>query len=186
MHHSQRFCHFSTASWKSCSVRVFNTACSSASIISIVSNSSLSVLSSIGEAEKSRRGPSQASRVGGGQQSCCSWSKIPWWKRKCEMVCCHDATASSFVAKIQGKVFAHFHTVTVRHHSSMRNWLFGLPGRIVCEQSPWCQRKWCACSWLCSSPLSPFSVMVSLDFSVGRIVALSQGHNHKSSSHHQW
>jgi hypothetical protein len=26
------------------------------------------------------------------------------------MVRCHDATASSFVAKVQGEVFAHFHT----------------------------------------------------------------------------
>jgi hypothetical protein len=33
----------------------------------------------------------------------------------------------------------------------MRNWLFGLPEGIICEQSPWCQRKWWACSWLCSS-----------------------------------
>jgi hypothetical protein len=30
------------------------------------------------EKQKSRRGPTRASRVGGGQQSCCFWSKIPW------------------------------------------------------------------------------------------------------------
>jgi hypothetical protein len=41
---------------------------------------------------------------------------------------------------------------------NLRNWLFGLPGRIICEQSPWYQRKWWACSWLDSSPVSPFSV----------------------------
>jgi hypothetical protein len=29
-----------------------------------------------------------------------------------------------------------------------------------------------------------FSVLVSLDFSIGRIIALSHGHKHKSSSHH--
>jgi hypothetical protein len=48
-------------------------------------------------------------------------------KRKCETVCCHDATASSFVnmvhrhdatassfvTNIRGEVFAHFNTVTV-------------------------------------------------------------------------
>jgi hypothetical protein len=34
---------------------------------------------------------------------------------------------SSFAAKVQGKVFAHFHAVTVKHHSSMWNWLLGLP-----------------------------------------------------------
>jgi uncharacterized membrane protein len=38
----------------------------------------------------------------------------------------------------------------------MRNWLFDLSGRILCEQSPWCQRKLLACSWLSSTSLSPF------------------------------
>jgi hypothetical protein len=37
MHRSQCFCHFKNASWKSCSVRVFSTACDSASITSTVS-----------------------------------------------------------------------------------------------------------------------------------------------------
>jgi hypothetical protein len=41
-------------------------------------------------------------------------------KRKCEMVRYHDATASSFVTKVRGKVLAHFHAVTVKHHSSMQ------------------------------------------------------------------
>jgi hypothetical protein len=27
----------------------------------------------------------------------------------------------------------------------MQNWLSGLPGRILCEQSPWCQGKWREC-----------------------------------------
>jgi hypothetical protein len=66
--------------------------------------------------------------------------------------------------RFRGEVFAYFHTVAVKRHSSMRNWLFGLPGRILCEQSSRCQRKWWACSWLCSSPVSPFSVSVGLDF----------------------
>jgi hypothetical protein len=30
------------------------------------------------------------------------------------MVCCRDATASSFVSKVQGEFFAHFHAVTVK------------------------------------------------------------------------
>jgi hypothetical protein len=38
---------------------------------------------------------------------------------------CSDATASSFVAKVRGEVFAHFHTVAVKCHSIMRNWLLG-------------------------------------------------------------
>jgi hypothetical protein len=46
----------------------------------------------------------------------------------------------------------------------MWNWLFHLPGRILCEQSPRYQRKLWACSWLYSSHVSPFSVSVSLDF----------------------
>jgi hypothetical protein len=69
-----------------------------------------------------------------------------------------------FFAEAYSKILAHFHTVAVKHHSSMWNWLFGLPGLIICEQSLWCQRKWWACSWLCSSPVSRLSVSVSLDF----------------------
>jgi hypothetical protein len=42
--------------------------------------------------------------------------------------------ASSFVAKLRGEVFANFHAVTVKRHSSMRNRLFGLPALILCEQ----------------------------------------------------
>jgi hypothetical protein len=52
----------------------------------------------------------------------------------------------------------------VKGHSSMWNWLFSLPGWIFCEQSFWCQRKWWACSWLYSSAVSPFLVLVNLDF----------------------
>jgi hypothetical protein len=100
-------------------------------------NGGLSVLSSIKETERSR--------VDGGWQSCC------------EMVCC-DATASPFVAKVRVKVFTHFHAITIKRHSSMCNWLFGLPGWIFCERSPWCQRKLWPCPWLYSSPVLPFSV----------------------------
>jgi hypothetical protein len=56
-------------------------------------------------------------------------------KRKCETLCCHGATASSFVAKVRGEVFSYFHAVAVKHDSSMQNWLFGLPEVILCEQS---------------------------------------------------
>jgi hypothetical protein len=75
-----------------------------------------------------------------------------------------------------GKVFTHFHAVTVKHHHSMWNWLFGLPGQILCEQCPWCQRKLWKCPWLSPS------------VSIERIVALSQGHNcnHNHSSYHHW
>jgi hypothetical protein len=32
-----------------------------------------------------------------------------------------DATASSFVAKVQGEVLTHFHAVAIKRHSSMQN-----------------------------------------------------------------
>jgi hypothetical protein len=31
-----------------------------------------------------------------------------------------DATASFFVAKVWGKIFAHFHLVTIKHHSKSK------------------------------------------------------------------
>jgi hypothetical protein len=83
-----------------------------------------------------------------GWQSCCLWLKNPRWKTKYETVHCRHATASSFVSKVRGEVFAHFCVVTVENFSNMWNWLFGLPGRILCEQSSWYQRKWWACSLL--------------------------------------
>jgi hypothetical protein len=49
---------------------------------------------------------------------------------------CRDATASSFIAKVWGKVFAHFHAVAAKYHSSMQNSLFGMPGQINSEQFP--------------------------------------------------
>jgi hypothetical protein len=55
--------------------------------------------------------------------------EFPGEKRKCETVRC-DAAASSFVAKVRGEFFAHFHAVAVKSRSSMRNWLFILSGRI--------------------------------------------------------
>jgi hypothetical protein len=39
-----------------------------------------------------------------------------------------DATASSFVAEVRSEVVAHFHEVSVKRGSNMRNLLFGLPG----------------------------------------------------------
>jgi hypothetical protein len=44
---------------------------------------------------------------------------------------CRDATASSSVARVRVKVFAHFHAVTAKRHSSMQNWLYGLPGPLL-------------------------------------------------------
>jgi hypothetical protein len=47
--------------------------------------------------------------------------EFPGGKKKRETVRCHHATDSSLVAKIRVEVFAHFHTVAVRHHNSMWN-----------------------------------------------------------------
>jgi hypothetical protein len=58
--------------------------------------------------------------------------KIPFWKGKCETVRCCDATASSFVAQVEGKIFAYFYAVAVKCHSS-----------TVCPQSPFGVLKNC-------------------------------------------
>jgi hypothetical protein len=41
-------------------------------------------------------------------------SKIPWWKRKCETVCCRYARPISFVAKVRVEVFVHLHAVAAK------------------------------------------------------------------------
>jgi hypothetical protein len=109
------------------------------------------------------QGPSQASTVGGDKSHVVFGKKNSLVKRKCEMAHCHDAAASSFVTKVWGWSLSTFSCSCFKRHINMWNWLVGLPGQILYEQSPRCQRKWWACSWLCSSPISPFSVLVSLD-----------------------
>jgi hypothetical protein len=131
MQNFQHFCHFLNASWKSCSVKVFK--CHPRSF-QLCQNKSLSVLSSTGETVTD--GSNQASSVSGGRQPFCFWSRIPWWERKCKIVSCHDATISSFVIKVWGEVLTDVHTVAIKCHSSMQNWLFGLPGWILCETFP--------------------------------------------------
>jgi hypothetical protein len=42
-------------------------------------------------------------------------------KSKCETVRCRDLTLSSFVAKVRGEVFEHYHAVPVNLHGTMRN-----------------------------------------------------------------
>jgi hypothetical protein len=95
-------------------------------------NGGLTVLCSNGETEKIRVGGVE-SHVGFGQ-------KLPG-RRKCETVRCCDATVSSFVTKVRGEVFSHFRAVAVKRHSSVREWLCGLPERIISGKSPWFHRK---------------------------------------------
>jgi hypothetical protein len=71
-----------------------------------------------GETEECRQ-TSQASRVG--EHDSLVLVKNSLVKMKCEIVHCHDTTASSFVAKVWDEVFADFYTVTIKHHSSWQN-----------------------------------------------------------------
>jgi hypothetical protein len=78
----------------------------------------------------------QKSRMGLGWQSCCFLIKNPSEKgsvRWCFVMMQQQVLLSS-------KFGMNFHIVAVKSYSSMLSWLFGLPGRILCEQSPWCQR----------------------------------------------
>jgi hypothetical protein len=113
---------FLSASWKSCSVSVFRAACNSSWVLS-----KWRPFSFIFNFGNRRVGWVEGdNRVG--------LVKNSLVKRKCEMAHCHYATASSFVTKVQGEDFTHFHAVAVKLHSSMQNWLFDLPGQILCEQ----------------------------------------------------
>jgi hypothetical protein len=96
------------------------------------------------------------SSVDGGRQSCCSFDKHSLWKMKREAMSSRDSKASSFFAKVRGEVFAHFLVVVVKRRISVWNWLLGLPGRILCEQSPWYKRNLSSWSWLWSSTVSHF------------------------------
>jgi hypothetical protein len=77
-------------------------------------NGGLSVLSWIAQTEKSR--------VSGGRQSCLVENSV--LKNQVWRVCCRDATASSCAAKFGGGVLAHIYPVVVKHHSSVRSWMF--------------------------------------------------------------
>jgi hypothetical protein len=142
---------FLYASWKSCSVKMFSTACDSVSITSTVLKwrPFSFIFFNRGNSEK----------LGG-------------WRTTVRLYLVKNVVlkeevwdVSWLVAKIRDEIFAHFYAVAVKRHSSKRNWLFGLPGWILCEQSPWCQLKLWASSWFCYLPVSPFSFTVNLDLS---------------------
>lgn len=76
---------FWNASWKSCSLRVFSTLNFCLDHLSYVKSAAFIFIFNQ-RMEKSRRGLSQVSRVDEGWQSCCFWSKIFQWKRKCKTV----------------------------------------------------------------------------------------------------
>jgi hypothetical protein len=61
---------------------------------------------------------------------------FPWLKKKCETMRCYDATTSSFVAKVCHEVFAHFHAVGVKRHSSIWNLTVWAARTIFCVTNP--------------------------------------------------
>jgi hypothetical protein len=80
-------------------VRVFSTACNSASMTTTVSK--WQPFSFIFNRENREKFAGVQVRQEGwvrDDSHIVFGKKIPWWKRKCETVCCHDATASSLVA----------------------------------------------------------------------------------------
>jgi hypothetical protein len=69
-----------------------------------------------------------------------------------------------FVAKVQEE-FRRLSRSHRKRHSSARNWLLDLPGRILYEHSLWSQVKRWTCSWHFSSSVSPSSVSMISEFS---------------------
>jgi hypothetical protein len=102
-------------------------------------------------------------RMGGGRQSCCFWWQITWWKGSVNVVLWW-CRSQFFCRQSSGWSLLTFSLSLNKRYNSVWNWLFGLQGLILFEQSPWCQRIWWECSWFYSSPVSLFSVSVSLAF----------------------
>jgi hypothetical protein len=114
--------------------------------------------------QKSSKRPRQANMVGWGWAMLFFGKKFPWGDTKQEMVC-HLIQQPVVLLPRPRVDSSHIFAVTLKDRS-MHNWLFVLSGRILCEQSTWCQREWWSCSWLCSSSVSPLLVSLSLDFSI--------------------
>jgi hypothetical protein len=79
----------------------------------------------------------------GGRQSCCFRQKNSLLKKEV-----WDGVLSWCNSQLfcRQSLRPHLHTVAKRRRSSMPNWLFCLPGRILCELYPWYQRNLWACS----------------------------------------
>jgi hypothetical protein len=65
-------------------------------------------------------------------------------------VCCLDATASYFVSKVQSEVFMHFHAVTIKCHSSIRNRLWAQTSLTSCGRSVSVVCLWIKSHGICS------------------------------------
>jgi hypothetical protein len=76
------------------------------------------------------------------------------------LLCC---CSQFFCRQSSGRILYTFPRSLLKHHSSMWNWLFGLPGWILHEQFSWCKRKMDMTSALLLTCLT-FSFSVGLDF----------------------
>jgi hypothetical protein len=131
-------------------VRMFSTACDSASITLVVSKW---WPFSSGSNRRNRKvgWEGDDSYVVFGQKFLADKGSVRWC-----IVRCLDAAAGSFVTKVWGEVFAHFDAVAIKCHSSMKNWLACQDEFFDVKQKRW--------TCVCSSPVSPFSGLESLDF----------------------
>jgi hypothetical protein len=93
----------------------------------------------------------------------------------------HAATASSFVTNIWGEVFTHFHAGSVKCHSDMQNWTFGVPGQILSDHSPKYQKMRMLMTLLVTC--LTFFGLGAFGFFHWEDCCFLSSHDHKSSSH---
>jgi hypothetical protein len=117
----------------SCSLRVFSNACNSASITSVTSKwRPFSFIF--------YRGNTNVGWVG---ETVMLFLVKNFLVKKEVWDCALSWRNSQFFChQSLGRILCTSSCSSVKRHSNMGNWLFGLPWRILCEQSPWCQRRW--------------------------------------------
>jgi hypothetical protein len=97
-------------------------------------------------------GKQSKSRVGEGRHSFCFLSIIPCWKRSVRRCVVLMQQPVLLLPKFDSES-SHIFMQSPKNGRVM----YGIEC-LVCEQSPWCEGKWRACSWLRCLPVSPFSV----------------------------
>jgi hypothetical protein len=124
---SQCFCYFSNSFRMSCSVRVISTApppYHSALITSIMSKWWPFSFTFIREKQW---------KVGWGTTMALFLVKNFLVKNEVWDIAFYSCNSQFFCFHNLVEIFIHFHTVSINRHSSMQNWHFGLPGRILYE-----------------------------------------------------
>jgi hypothetical protein len=118
------------AFWKSCSVRVFSTGC-----LDHLNCVKMAAFQLYLQSEKQRKVAwvgNDSHLVFGKKNSLVKrevWGGALSWYNSQSL--CHQSSGRSL------RTFSR----NLRSHSSIQNWLFGLPGRILCEQSPLMSKK---------------------------------------------